>query len=162
MTLEASLPLKNVISLKHRLMIRTLITTRTNRLELISILTFGVTAWIGVLVSQKNADNMMKEAGSVAIVVINAVALLYMLWHFVFQVRHWVEQNIEQTLRQSKMANELHESQNAQSTTVTDIELAEMNPVAIETLDQEEEDKKDLEEVGVVADDDEKMPDGDE
>jgi len=133
-----------------------------NRLEMISILTFGVTAWLGVLMSQENADYMMKAAGSIAIVVINLVAILYMLWHFVFQTRYWVEQKIEMKMRQSELVNELLESQNAQSTTGTDIELAEVNPVAMATLDQDEEDRKDLEEVGVIVDDDERMPDGDE
>jgi len=125
-----------------------------NRLEMISISTFGMTAWIGVLMSQETSYTLMKQVGSFVIVAFNGSAILLMMWHFVFQAIYWVKEKVDK-LRESQLPP------NPQPKTGNDIELAEMNPVALAVLDQEEEDKRDLEEVGVVADDDQKMADED-
>ena len=65
-----------------------------NRLETISIFTFFVTAWLGVLMSQTNMGVELKQLISVLIVLINSIALCYMLWHFVIESRTYVEAKI--------------------------------------------------------------------
>ena len=62
-----------------------------NRLEAISIATFSVTAWLGVLMSQNNTGAELKQLMSVLIVLINSIALCYMLCHFVIESRTYVE-----------------------------------------------------------------------
>jgi len=66
-----------------------------NRLETISITTFSLTAWLGVLMSQKNMVDDLRELMSILIVLINAAALAYMLWHFVVESRTYVNARIE-------------------------------------------------------------------
>ena len=83
---------------------------------------------------------------SMTILIVNTLALLFVLYALAIKGLGRIEETVNE-IRESSLRND-------PSTTV---ELTEMNPVAtLVTLDQEEEDRKDLEEVGVIADDDEK------
>ena len=94
--------------------------------------------------SQDTAYTGIKEFGSFVIVALNGSTILYMMWHFVFQAHYWVEKKI----RGSNIG--VHDNAGAEDTGGrVDVELTEMNPVAMDALDQEEEDRKDLMEVGV-------------
>ena len=66
--------------------------------------------------SQENVSSVMKEAGSVAIVVINAVAILYMLWHFVVQAEYWIEKKIEKLRHSSSATPEMELTQQQKET----------------------------------------------
>ena len=120
------------------------------------LVSFAITAWVGVLMSQSKVkeQGIWATAMSMTILIVNTLALLFVLYALVIKGVGRIEEKV----------NELRESQlppNPQPKTGNDIELAEMNPVAMAMLDPEEEDRKDLEEVGVVADDDQMMADED-
>ena len=124
-----------------------------NNLEKVSLGSFAITAWVGVLMSQSEVktEGHWGMVMTTTILMVNTFALLYVLYALATQGCSRIQEKV----------NELRESQlpDAPPTSMTDIELAEVNPVAMATLDQEEEDRKDLEEVGIIADDDERMPD---
>merc|ERR1711990_308412 len=73
-----------------------------NRLETISLSSFGVTAWIGVLMSDENVSYTMKVAGSFIIVIINIVAFVYMLWHFLIQAGYYAQTKLEVVLEEKR------------------------------------------------------------
>ena len=120
-----------------------------NNLEKVSLGSFAITAWVGVLMSQSKVKEQAKWSLSLSmiILVVNTLALLYVLYALAIKGLGRIEEAVKE-LRESRLAND-----HPVDKTATDVELAEMNPVAMITLDQQEEDKKDLEEVGVIADD---------
>ena len=99
-----------------------------NRLEAISIVTFFVTAWLGVLMSQNNTGAELKQLMSVLIVLINSIALCYMLCHFVIESRAYVETKIDQL---SSGDGDIHTSTAPEDTEIVastpgDVEMVEV------------------------------------
>ena len=82
--------------------------------ELLGIMAFAITAWLGVLMSQEEVDGNSKMATSVAIAAVNVAIFLHMFWHFVIESKHYVQeklqahhQSAEQEVELSAMASNI-------------------------------------------------------
>ena len=88
--------------------------------------------------SQENMDDTKRQAMSVSIVIVNALAAGFIVYAFMTEAWVRIDKKLK-ALRESELPS-------------TDVSLAEINPVAAVDLVQADEDAKGLQEVGVESD----------
>ena len=84
----------SVVALRAHELHRPFVESIVNRSEMVGIASFCITAWLAVLMSQDGITESGKQALSISIILLNLVAVLYVLWLLLREA--WIEAS-EQT-----------------------------------------------------------------